>query len=57
MAAPEHRRAMNQGYTVSEHDRLFGESIRRLLLRIVALIEDRYGLEPFNRKERSVTTR
>lgn len=57
MAAQEYRRVVNQGYTVPEADRLFAEAMRRLLLRVVAMIEDRYGLRPVNADRRSVTTR
>jgi hypothetical protein len=57
VAVQEYRRVLNQGYTVPEHDRLFAEAIRRLLLRVVAMIEDRYGLRPINADRKAVTTR
>lgn len=58
MPAHEHRRVANQiGYNVPEHDRLFGEMLRRLLLKAVAMIEDRYALRPINADRRSVPTR
>jgi hypothetical protein len=58
MSAHEHRRVVNQGGTMTpETDRLFAEAMRRLLLRVVAMIEDRYGLRPVNADRRSVTTR
>jgi hypothetical protein len=44
MAAQEHRRVVNQGILVTEADRLFAETLRRLLLKAVSMIEDRYGL-------------
>jgi hypothetical protein len=49
MTAQEHRRVVNQqGILVPEHDRLFAEALRRLLLKVVAMIEDRYGLDRVN---------
>lgn len=49
MATQEHRRTINQqGLIVPEHDRIFAETLRRLLLKVVAMIEDRYGLERVN---------
>lgn len=58
MAAQEYRRVANQmGYNVPERDRMFGEALRRLLLKVVAMIEDYYGLRPINSDRRSVTTR
>lgn len=54
MPTQEHRRVLNQtGYTVSEQDRAFAEALRRLLLKVVAMVEDRYGLTPVSqtRKE------
>lgn len=57
MPAQEHRRAVNQGYTVPEHDRVFAVAIRRLLLRVVAMIEDRYGLRPANADREALTPR
>lgn len=57
MAAQEHRRIVNQGIIVPEHDRLFGELLRRLLLKAVALIEDRYDLKRVNQNRRSVPLR
>lgn len=58
MTAPEHRRVINQqGVLVPEHDRIFGEMLRRLLLKVVAMIEDRYGLNRVNQNRRSGTLR
>jgi hypothetical protein len=57
MAAQEYRRVVNQGTMIPETDRLFAEAMRRLLLKAVAMIEDRYGLRPINADRRSVTTR
>lgn len=49
MTVHDHRRVVNQqGILVPEHDRLFAEMLRRLLLKAVAMIEDRYGLERVN---------
>jgi hypothetical protein len=42
---------------IPEADRLFAEAMRRLLLKAVAMIEDKYGLRPINADRRSVTTR
>lgn len=51
MASQEHRRIINQpGYTVPEADRAFADAMRRLLLKAVAMIEDRYGLRPINQE-------
>lgn len=57
MSAPEHRRVMNQGIIVPEHDRVFAEMLRRLLLKVVAMIEDRYDLRRVNENRRSTTLR
>lgn len=59
MPTQEHRRVVNQnrGILVPEPDRVFAEAMRRLLLRVVAMIEDKYGLRPVNPERRSVTTR
>jgi hypothetical protein len=59
MPTQEFRRVANQGHAriVPEADRLFAEALRRLLLRVVAMIEDRYELRPVNAERRSVTTR
>ena len=57
MAAQEHRRVMNQmGYTVPESDRMFALAMRRLLLRVVAMIEDRYQLRSANAERETVTS-
>jgi hypothetical protein len=58
VAGREHRRVANQGGTlVPDADRVFAEAVRRLLLKVVAMIEDRYGLRPINAERQSVTTR
>lgn len=61
MAAQEFRRVANQGnqigYTVPESDRIFALAMRRLLLRVVAMIEDRYGLRPVNADREALTPR
>lgn len=57
MPSPEHRRVLNQGILVPEHDRLFAEALRRLLLKVVAMIEDRYDLKRVNQNRRSVPLR
>jgi hypothetical protein len=58
MAAQEHRRVVNQqGILVPEHDRLFAEALRRLLLKVVAMIEDRYGLDRVNLSRTSKSLR
>lgn len=59
MPVMEHRRVANQGHgtIVPEADRVFAEAMRRLLLRVVAMIEDRYGLRPVNADRQPVTTR
>lgn len=58
MAALEHRRTANQiGYTVPESDRIFALAMRRLLLRVVSMIEDRYGLRPVNADREALTPR
>lgn len=60
MTAQEYRRVVNQpehGTMPSEADRVFAEAMRRLLLRVVAMIEDRYRLRPVNADRQSVTTR
>lgn len=57
MAAQEHRRVSNQmAYTVTEGDRMFALAMRRLLLRVVAMIEDRYQLRPANTERETVIT-
>ena len=33
-------------------DRLFAENLRRLLLKVVSMIEDRYGLRPINHERK-----
>lgn len=51
MPAQEFRRVANQqrrDTMPSETDRLFAEAIRRLLLKAVSMIEDRYGLRRVN---------
>lgn len=51
MVAHEHRRILNQpehGTMPSEADRLFAEAMRRLLLKAISMLEDRYGLRPVN---------
>jgi hypothetical protein len=51
------RRIANQpehGTMPSEADRLFAEGIRRLLLKAISMIEDRYRLRPVN-PERQTT--
>ena len=49
MPVQEHRRVVNQqGILVPERDRIFAEALRRLLLKVVAMIEDWYGLERVN---------
>jgi hypothetical protein len=51
MPALEQRRVVNQpahGTMPSEADRLFAEAIRRLLLKAISMIEDRYRLRPIN---------
>jgi hypothetical protein len=51
---------MNQGqigYTVPESDRVFAIAMRRLLLRVVAMIEDKYGLRPVNADREALTPR
>lgn len=58
MTAQEHRRVVNQqGILVPEHDRLFAEALRRLLLKVVAMIEDRYDLHRVNPNRRSAPLR
>jgi len=58
MAAQEHRRTINQqGVIVPEHDRMFAEALRRLLLKVVAMIEDRYDLNRINQNRRSAPLR
>lgn len=58
MPAQEHRRVINQqGIVIPEHDRLFGEMLRRLLLKAVSMIEDRYDLKRVNQNRRSVPLR
>lgn len=58
MSAREHRRVANQmGYTIPEGDRLFALAMRRLLLRVIAMLEDRYGLRPVNADRETVVTR
>ena len=55
--AHEHRRIINQtGYTLPEADRVFAEGLRRLLLKVVAMIEDRYGLRPINADRHQTST-
>jgi hypothetical protein len=48
---------MNQGLVVPEHDRMFAEALRRLLLKVVAMIEDRYDLHRVNPNRRSTPLR
>jgi hypothetical protein len=57
MAGQDHRRIINQGILVPEHDRVFGELLRRLLLKVVAMIEDRYDLNRINQNRRSAPLR
>lgn len=57
MASPEHRRVLNQGILVPEQDRVFAELLRRLLLKVVAMIEDRYDLNRVNQNRRSAPLR
>lgn len=59
MPAQEHRRVVNQPPygTITAGDRLFAETMRRLLLRVVAMIEDRYGLRPVNPERQTVHSR
>jgi hypothetical protein len=58
MPVQEHRRVINQqGILVPEHDRVFAEMLRRLLLKAVAMVEDRYGLERVNLTRTSKTLR
>jgi hypothetical protein len=53
MSAHEHRRVANQmEYTTPETDRLFAEAVRRLLLKVVAMVEDRYRLTPISRERK-----
>lgn len=37
-----------QGIVVPEHDRAFADMLRRMLLKAIALIEDRYQLDRVN---------
>lgn len=37
-----------QGIVVPEHDRVFADMLRRILLKAIALIEDRYQLDRVN---------
>lgn len=46
-----------QGILVPEHDRVFAEALRRLLLKVVAMIEDRYGLDRVNLSRTSKSLR
>jgi hypothetical protein len=58
MAVQDHRRVVNQqGVIIPERDRMFGEALRRLLLKVVAMIEDRYGLDRVNLNRTSKTLR
>lgn len=57
MPGHEHRRVANQGILPVDSDRIFADALRRLLLKAVAMIEDRYGLRPINSERRPATTR
>jgi hypothetical protein len=45
------------GQSTMGPDRVFAENTRRLLLKVVAMIEDRYGLRPINHERKEERTR
>lgn len=57
MSPREPRRVINQGLLVPEHDKMFAEALRRILLKAVSMIEDRYDLKRVNQNRRSLPLR
>lgn len=51
MPTTEQRQEVAERGTM-DSDRLFAENVRRLLLKVVSMIEDRYGLRPINQERR-----